>query len=143
MDELQKSAYKSFVKEIKEKIYRSQLQTMQAVNKGLLQFYWEIGKSIVEKQEQYSWGKSVVENLSDELQKEFPGTQGFSSQNLWRMRKFYLEYKGKEKLAPLVREIGWSHNIFIFEKCKNDLVKEFYIRMTQKYGWTKMYYYTR
>lgn len=37
----------------------------------------------------------------------------------------------------MVREIGWSHNIAIFEKCKDDLQKEFYIQMTKKYGWTK------
>jgi predicted nuclease of restriction endonuclease-like (RecB) superfamily len=78
-----------------------------------------------------------VENLSKDLQYEFPGIHGFSSQNLWRMRRFYLEYQDNTKLAPLVREIGWSHNIAIFEKCKDDLQKEFYIQMTKKYGWTK------
>ena len=36
-----------------------------------------------------------------------------------------------------LREIGWSHNIIIFEKCESDLEREFYIRMTKKYGWTK------
>jgi len=89
------------------------------------------------KQDQFGWGKTIVENLSSDLQKEFHGMQGFSSQNLWRMRKFYLTYQDDKKLAPLVREIGWSHNILIFEKCKDDLEKEFYIRMTKKFGWTK------
>ena len=37
----------------------------------------------------------------------------------------------------MVAEIGWAHNILIFEKCKDDLEREFYIRMTRKYGWTK------
>ncbi|EKD77245.1 MAG: hypothetical protein ACD_42C00418G0001, partial [uncultured bacterium] len=37
----------------------------------------------------------------------------------------------------MVREIAWSHNILIIEKCKNDLEREFYIRMTRKQGWTK------
>ncbi len=53
--------------------------------------------------------KSVVENFARDLQKEFPGIKGFSADNLWRMRKFYLAYKGDEKLAPLVQEIGWLH----------------------------------
>jgi predicted nuclease of restriction endonuclease-like (RecB) superfamily len=109
MSKIQQSDYQDFIKEIKQKIYLSQLEALQAVNKELLQLYWEIGKSIVEKQEQFGWGISVVESLSKELQTGFPGTQGFSTQNLWRMRKFYLEYKENEKLAPLVREIGWSH----------------------------------
>jgi len=62
----------------------------------------------------------------------FPNTAGYSAGNLWRMRHFYLNYHAKENLAPLVREIGWSHNIIIFEKCKDDLQREFYLKMTKK-----------
>ena len=114
-----KSEYKSFVIEIKEKIYQSQLHAMKAVNTELLALYTDIGKSIVEKQDLYGWGKSVVENLSKDLQKEFPGVTGFSSRNLWRMRGFYLEYENNTKLPPLVAEIGWSHNLVIIEKCED------------------------
>lgn len=53
------------------------------------------------------------------------------------MKNFYETYSQSEKLAPLVREIGWSHNVLIFEKCKEDLEREFYIRMTRKFGWSK------
>lgn len=69
--------------------------------------------------------------------KEFPGISGFSAANLWRMRLFYESYVNNEKLAPMVREIGWSHNLVIVEKCKDDLEQEFYIRMIRKFGWTK------
>lgn len=62
----------------------------------------------MQKQQQHSWGKAVVETLAGDLQKEFPGMQGWSAANLGRMRKFYLTYHEDEKLAPLVREIGWS-----------------------------------
>jgi len=129
--------YSGFLEEVKEKIYQSQYQALKAVNKELINLYWEIGQSIIEKQEEYKWGKSVVETLADDLQKEFPGLKGFSSQNLWRMRKFYLEYQTNVKLSPLVREIGWSHNTVIIDRCKDDLEREFYIKMTKKYGWTK------
>ena len=53
------------------------------------------------------------------------------------MRSFYLEYKDKRKLQPLVAEISWSHNVILMEKCKDLLEREFYVRMTRKYGWTK------
>jgi len=132
-----KSAYKIFFEEIKEQIRKSQYQAMKAVNKELIDLYWTIGKMIVEKQEEQVWGKSVVETLADDLQKEFPGLQGYSISNLWRMRSFYIEYQGDTKLAPLVREIGWSHNIVIFEKCKDALEREYYIKMTKQFGWTK------
>ncbi len=85
----------------------------------------------------HGWGKSVVKNLSEELQKEFVGMKGFSVQNLWNMRQFYLEYKDNEKLQPLVGEISWTKNVVIFQKCKDTLEREFYIKMTIKFGWTK------
>ena len=137
MNKIDKTAYKNFVEEIKEKVYRSQYEALKSVNKELIKLYWEIGASIIEKQEQYGWGKSIVENLSKDLQKEFPGVKGFSVLNLWYMRQFCTEYKGKEKLQPLVGEISWSKHIVIISKCKDDLEREFYIKMTKKYGWSK------
>jgi predicted nuclease of restriction endonuclease-like (RecB) superfamily len=79
----------------------------------------------------------VVEQLARDLQAEFVGIGGFSAANLWRMRRFYETYATEEKLAPLVREIGWSHNIIILEKCADQLEREFYLRMTRRMGWTK------
>ena len=137
MDKIRQSDYQAFVKEIKEKIYQAQLKAMQAVNRELLVLYSDIGKSIVEKQEQLGWGKSVVENLAKDLQNDFPGMQGFSARNLWLMRSFYLEYKDNIKLQPLAAEISWTHNVILMEKCKDMLEREFYIRVTKKYGWSK------
>jgi predicted nuclease of restriction endonuclease-like (RecB) superfamily len=50
---------------------------------------------------------------------------------------FYEAYEANEKLAQLVREIGWSHNITILERCRDDQEREFYIRSCRKYGWTR------
>ena len=51
--------------------------------------------------------------LASDLQREFSGVGGFSASNLWRMKAFFETYQGIEKLAPLVRKIGWSHNSFV------------------------------
>ena len=129
--------YKEFIGEIKNKIRNSQYEAMRAVNKNLINLYWGIGQEIYNQQQEKGWGKSIVEVLAKELKKEFPDVQGFSASNLWRMRNFYLTYKDIENLAPLVREISWTKNIAIVEKCKDLLEREFYIKMTKKYGWTK------
>jgi predicted nuclease of restriction endonuclease-like (RecB) superfamily len=141
--------YGSFIKEIKDLIYRRQYEAMKKVNAELLQLYWEIGEEIDRQQREKGWGKSIVEILAKELQKEFPGVQGFSARNIWRMRNLYLAYSQKSNLQPmvaesqkailppLVAEIGWSHNCVIIEKCKDSLQREFYIKMTKRYGWTK------
>jgi hypothetical protein len=98
--------YKQFLTEIKEKVYQSQYQAMKQVNKALISLYWDIGQSIVNRQRKHKWGRSIVMRLAEDLQKEFPGTEGFSNRNVWRMRMFYLEYT---KLPPMVAEIGWNH----------------------------------
>jgi len=84
--------FQTFVKEIKERILSAQYDALKKVNRELINLYWDIGKTIVFRQEEFGWGKSVVQNLSVELQKEFVGIKGFSVQNLWNMRQFYLEY---------------------------------------------------
>jgi hypothetical protein len=129
--------YEPLLNDIKEMIQNKQYQTLKVLNSETIKLYWEIGKEICIQQEIKGWGKSIVQVLSEELQKEFPGSKGYSAANLWRMRNFYLTYRDSKKLAPLVREISWSNNIIIMEKCKDDLQCEFYIQMTKRYGWTK------
>lgn len=129
--------YLSLLEAIKTRIHNAQYEAMKAVNKAHILLNWDIGRMILEKQEQLGWGKSVVTQMSKDIQFAFPGIAGYSPDNLWRMRKFYLKYKDDAKLAPLVQEISWSHNIVIMEKCKDDLERQFYIHMTKKFGWTK------
>ena len=126
----------TFISEIKTKVRNAQYEAMKAVNVALINLYWEIGKSIAEKQSE-SWGKSIVPTLSKELQNEFPGVGGFSTTNLWLMVQFYTEYQSVENLQPLVGEISWSKHTVILGKCKNPKEREFYILSTKKFGWTK------
>ena len=105
--------YNGFVLEIKKRIRAAQYEALKSVNKEMILLYLDIGKSIVENQKKHGWGKAIVETLAKDLQAEFPGVAGYSADNLWRMRKFYLNYADKPKLAPLVQEIAWAHNIII------------------------------
>jgi predicted nuclease of restriction endonuclease-like (RecB) superfamily len=132
-----KKEYANFLLEVKERIRSAQYEALKKVNKELIGLYWDIGRMIVEKQGKHKWGKSIVENLAKDLQSEFIGISGFSTQNLWYMRQFYVSYNNDKKLQPLVGEIGWSHNVIIMSKCKDNLEREFYIRMTKRMGWTK------
>ena len=112
-------AYQALVADMTARVHLGQLTAFRAVNKELIDMYWDLGKMIVERQQQYAWGKSVVELLAKDLQKAFPRSSGFSSTNLWRMRAFYTAYSEYEFLPPTVGEIGWSHNYVILEKCKD------------------------
>ena len=131
------AAYATAFAEIKERIRKAQYAALKSVNKQLVGLYWDIGRIILERQAAEGWGKSVVERLSTDLRQEFPGVGGFSVQNLWYMRQFYAEYHDNERLQPLVGEIAWAHNLAIMSKCKDPLEREFYLRMTRKFGWSK------
>lgn len=129
--------YAGLLAEVRERIRSAQYAALRAVNTELVGLYWDIGRMIVERQEVEGWGKSVVEQLSTDLQADFPGVRGYSAQNLWYMRQFFLEYREDAKLQPLVGEISWAKNLVIMGRCKDALEREFYIRMTRKFGWTK------
>lgn len=137
MDELAAAPYHTLLGEVKQRIRAAQYEALRAVNQHLIGLYWDIGRLIVERQQGHSWGRAVVEQLARDLQAEFPGLAGFSAANLWRMRRFYAIYAEDVKLAPMVREIGWSHNLVILEKCQDALEREFYLRMTRRMGWSK------
>ena len=107
------SNYPALLGEIKQRIRAAQYEALKAVNKERIALYWDIGQLIMERQTGETWGKSVVGNLANDLQKEFPGISGFSVSNLWRMRLFYAAYADNEKLAPMVREISWTKPPFL------------------------------
>ncbi len=69
--------YLNFRDDIMQRIRSAQYDAMRAVNKEMISLYWDIGRQITDRQKELGWGKSVVENLSKDIQKEFPGIQGF------------------------------------------------------------------
>ena len=130
-------SYGALLREIKERIRSAQYAALRAVNRELIELYWDIGRLIVERQAGETWGRSVVQNLAKDLQLEFPGIAGFSAPNLYKIRKFYETYRGNEILSPLVIEISWTKNLVILEQCKDSAEREFYLRQTKQFGWTK------
>lgn len=125
------SDYSTLLQAVKQRVREAQYRALQQVNQQQIQLYWDLGRLIAERQQQDGWGKSVVETLARDLQTEFVEMSGFSVSNLWRMRSFYLEYHSDEFLAPLVREISWTHNVLIFEKCKTSVERLYYLTQTR------------
>ena len=129
--------FTTFLQDIKQKIYSAKSKAILSANRLMIELYFDIGKEIVIKQETLGWGKSVVEKMSQELQNEFGQKCGYSTQNLWYMRQFYLVYKDSPNLQQLVGEIPWGSNILIFSKCKEYDEKEYYIKNSIENGWNR------
>ena len=129
--------YLAFLDDVKSEIKKSRTQIVRATNRELIQLYWTLGKAIADKQEQLGWGKSVVEQLAKDLQKNFEGRRGFSTQNLWYMRQFYIEYQDAPNLQQLVGEIPWGQNLTIMSKVKDHDARNYYLKATLEMGWSR------
>ena len=136
--------YKKCLKELKNKFRLAQINTVVIVNKEMLKFYWNLGKDIVEKQENFKWGESFFSNLSKDLTKEFPHIKGFSITNLKYMKRWYLFWndflnrqQGIDDLENTIFLIHWTQNIMIFTKCKTQDEALFYVLGILKNGWSK------
>jgi DUF1016 N-terminal domain len=104
---------KATFSEILQLITASREKAFQAVNTTLIDLYWEVGATISRKIEAAEWGDGVVEQLADYIAQTQPGLRGFTRANLFRMRQFYGTYNGDKKVAPLVRQLPWSHHLII------------------------------
>ena len=129
--------YAALLAEVKERVRSAQYAALKAVNKELVGLYWDIGRLIVSRQADAAHGAAIAEQLAADLRQEYPGVSGYSRRNVFYMREFYLAYRASPKVQPLVAQIGWTQNLIILQRCKVPLEREFYIRMTKKFGWTK------
>jgi len=130
------NGYIETLDQIKNLVLRARASSLRAVNYQLVDLYWATGKILWLKTENDQWGKGVVEQLAQDIVSQYPSIHGFSPSNLWRMKKFYENYKDNEKLATLSREIGWSQNFTIFEMAKDDDEKLFYLELTKREGYS-------
>jgi predicted nuclease of restriction endonuclease-like (RecB) superfamily len=155
------SDYLAFIEDLKKRVLSARISAARAITHEAILLYWDIGKGIVEKQKANGWGDSVVEMISRDLQRAFPGTKGFSPQNLWRMQQLYLlhtqpdflsqvvremEKDGKgapcgEKLSHIVREmvslVPWGHHANALLRVSDPNARLWYLRATAKFGWSR------
>ena len=112
-------------------------RALAAANTALVDLYWQLGEYISRKIESAAWGQGVVEALAAYIARRHPSLNGFTRANLFRMRQFYDTYRGDEKVAPLVRQLPWSHNLLIMGRCKRPEEREFYLQMARRDRWPR------
>jgi predicted nuclease of restriction endonuclease-like (RecB) superfamily len=121
--------------EIVELIRAARQQAVRAVNTELIELYWRIGDYLHRKIESDGWAKGTVVQLAAYIAQREPGLRGFSPQNLWRMRQFFVSYRDDPKLSPLLRELPWSSHLHILSRTKRPEEREFYLRLATQNRW--------
>ena len=158
------SDYVSWVHDVKQRYVSAQIKSAVKVNTEQLFFNWQLGRDLVERKAEEKWGKGIVEQLSLDLQNEFPKAKGFSARNLWNMKKWYLFYSENESFSELayrmeesldmkslkLHQLGaemefpsvfgfvpWRHHVEIVTKCKTIEEALFYVRKTIEESWSR------
>ena len=159
------NGYAQWRKDIEHLIDTAKLHTALNVNVGTLTLYWNIGKSILHKQEQEGWGKQVIEQLSKDLISRYPDDRGYSKRNLGYMKSFAMQYpdfpflqvplaklrelpilqvtlaelenEGREFVQVPLAQISWYHHISLLPKVKDEAERAYYITETAQNGWSR------
>ena len=159
------NGYAQWRKDIEHLIDTAKLHTALNVNVGTLTLYWNIGKSILQKQEQEGWGKQVIEQLSKDLISRYPDDRGYSKRNLGYMKSFAMQYpdfpflqvplaklkelpilqatlaklegEGKDFVQVPLAQISWYHHISLLPKVKDEAQRAYYITETAQNGWSR------
>ncbi|MFN8256586.1 MAG: DUF1016 N-terminal domain-containing protein [Bacteroidales bacterium] len=96
----QNQEYKIWLRELKDKIRKTQIKAVLSVSQTILELYWDIGKDMVEKQKKSNWGSNFIEQLSLDLKHEFPEINGFSRRNLYAIKQWYSFYSEQFEFVP-------------------------------------------
>jgi predicted nuclease of restriction endonuclease-like (RecB) superfamily len=153
MSNIDKKEYKIWLKDIKSKISSSQVKAAIAVNSALIEFYWDLGKMIVEKQKESDWGNKLLDKLSLDLKSEFIDMKGFSRTNLYYTMQFYKFFNSFNIDNPIVPQLGgqlqvvemldilkkipWGHLKVLISKVKDNKECFFYIQETISNNWSR------
>ena len=100
--------YADWIREVKQRYHSTQVKAAVKVNSEQLMFNWELGQDLVVRKAEERWGSGIVEQVSLDLQNEFPGAKGFSTRNLWYMKRwcpFYATGDMQKKLHQLGAEM--------------------------------------
>ena len=127
----------NYISEIKKILKNARQKAYTAVNSAMVEAYWEIGRRIVEEEqngkERAEYGKEILQNLSKELTEEFG--KGYSYRTLREIRQFYLMFSDFEKWRTVSAKLTWSH----FQKVlrvSNEKARIFYLTEAAENMWS-------
>ncbi|MEP6621666.1 MAG: PDDEXK nuclease domain-containing protein [bacterium] len=159
--------YAPLLAEIKTRVQTARIKAGLAANRELLALYWDIGRLILARQKAAGWGAKVIDRLSEDLQREFPGQQGFSPRNIKYMRAFAKAWPetvivqppgaqmvgpssgmGPAPLAtreqptapivqPPVAQLPWKHHLALLDKLDTPEDRLWYATKAVEHGWSR------
>lgn len=131
------AGYHKTLAELKDFLRKARVQTVLAANASMVLAYWEMGRTILKRQESEGWGAKVVDRLSFDLKKEFPDMQGLSPRNLKYMRAFAAAWPDRAIVQGALAQIPWYQNLALIERLEEKEIRLWYARQTAIHGWSQ------
>lgn len=129
--------YTELLFDLKSRVRAAQVRASLSVNRELVVLYWQMGRSILQRQGEEGWGAKVIDRLSRDLRREFPEMRGFSPRNLKYMRAFSEAWDDDVFVQQVAAQIPWFHNCVILDKLRDRSEREWYICETVENGWSR------
>ncbi|RGX23863.1 DUF1016 domain-containing protein [Enterocloster asparagiformis] len=130
-------AYLKFIEEVKSEIQKQRISVVLNANSSMICLYWNIGRSILKKQEEEGWGAKIIDRMAKDLKEAFPEMSGFSPRNIKYMRKFAESWPDFEIVQRVVAQIPWRTNISLMDKLKDEESRIWYAYKVIENGWSK------
>lgn len=136
--ELLPDDYPQLLERLKREIGAARTRAVLAVNEELIQLYWRIGKEILERQQHEGWGTKVIDRLSADLRKEFPGMRGLSVRNLKYTRAFAECWPTRQLVPQPVAQLPWGHIRCLLDKVPaGDHARRWYAERAVEGAWSR------
>ena len=129
--------YQSLLVDLKERIRSAQVRAALSVNRELIALYWQIGRLIVARQEEYGWGTQVIDRLAADLRQSFPDMKGFSTRNLRYMRAFAATYPDMDVVQQVAARLPWGHTMRLLDTVKDPSERVWYMGQAVERGWSR------
>lgn len=129
--------YAAWLAALKARIHQERLRVVLTSNAAMVLLYWDIGRSILDKQSAQGWGSRVIDRLATDLREAFPEMKGFSPRNLKYMRAFAGAWPDRQIVQAPLAQLTWYHHIALLEKLNNPEIRLWYAARTLEHGWSR------
>ncbi|MGX7731594.1 DUF1016 N-terminal domain-containing protein [Rhodococcus sp. 2H158] len=129
--------YPQFLDELKRHVRHARLRATRVVNTELLLLYWDLGRTIAERQQTQGWGTKVIDRLASDLRSTFPQMRGLSRSNLFYMRQMALLWPRSAIVQQTVGRLTWGHITVLLDKLEDQDERNWYAAQAAEHGWSR------
>ena len=130
--------YAKWLKQLKIRVRQAQVKAAAISNRVLVEVYWELGKSITERQKKFGYGDRFIDRVAVDLKHEFPDIKGFSRRNLYAIRQWYsFFYENGGIVQRGVAQLPWGHQVLLVQKFKNLKTITLYAKAIVRHNWSR------